>query len=62
MYVKFIRLDVPNSAIEVTWFEDTETEQKPVKCVTYGAEQCAEFEAEVDGAANYVGLIQWTTP
>lgn len=54
--IKFVKLDLENNCIEVTWAEDGVN----TRCHTYQPEQQAEFEAEVEGAAQYVNLITWS--
>ncbi len=55
---------LPNAnAINVQWLNqilrDGEVIQQQYHRKAYGPGQQAEFLAEVEGAENYVGLIQW---
>lgn len=55
---------LPNqNAVQVQWADqilrDGEVISQQYHRKAYGAEQRAEFEAEVEGAENYVNLITW---
>lgn len=52
------------NAIHVKWLDQILRDGEVISSIphrkSYGAGQQAEFEAEVDGADAYVGLIDWT--
>ena len=63
-YVREVSVKPASNSIDVLWVtevkrgEEVISEQFSRKA--YSGVQRAEFEAEVDGAANYVNLIGWS--
>ena len=59
-----INVKVAQNAIDVEWWNlikrDGEVISKAYHNKAYGPGQQAEFEVEVEGAASYVNLINWT--
>jgi hypothetical protein len=59
-----VNVKVAQNAIDVEWWNlinrDGEIISRTFHNKAFCAGQRAEFEAEVEGAANYVGLIDWT--
>jgi len=63
--IKQVSVLPAQNAINVQWsrqiLKDGEVISEQYHRKAYGAEQRAEFEAEVEGAAGYVGLITWNS-
>ena len=59
-----VNVKVAQNAIDVEWHNlikrDGEIISRTFHNKAFGAGQREEFEAEVEGAAAYVGLIDWT--
>jgi hypothetical protein len=59
-----VNVKVAQNAMDVEWWNlikrDGEIISRTYHNKAYGRGQQAEFEAEVEGAAGYVGLIDWS--
>lgn len=60
IYLAAVCHDTKSNTLQATWLEQTETEQKRVKCRNYSPEQKDEFLTDTGAEGQkYVDMAEW---